>query len=77
MGASRKLGRPPGAAARYRAVAADIARCLKAGDWAAGDPIPSYKQFATKYGVGVATIRLAVRLLARKGLVRISRGDSG
>ena len=74
MDASRKPGRPPGTAARYRAVAADIARRVKAGEWAAGDPIPSYQQFAAKYGVGVATIRLAVRLLGRKGLVRILPG---
>src|SRR5579862_5474257 len=74
MRASRKLGRPSVADARYRAVATDIARRLKAGEWASGDPIPSYRQFAIKYGVGVCTVRLAVRLLGRKGLVHIVPG---
>ena len=74
MKTARRRGRPPGANARHRTIAADISRRLILGEWPAGEPIPSYRSFAKSYAVGVATIRLAVRQLGKKGLVRVQAG---
>lgn len=66
-----RRGRPPGHGARYRELAADLARRLDAGEWPSTQPMPSYRQFAHDYGVGVQAVRLALKALAAEGRVLI------
>src|SRR4051794_1174764 len=58
---------PP--AARHRRIAADLERRIAAGEGQPGDPIPSRRDMAHRYGAHEQTIRLAVNLLQQRGLL--------
>ncbi len=70
----RRRGRPPGSSSQYRAIAAELSTRLAAGEWPVGKPIPSYRQLALKYGVGIHVIQLALKELADDGHVVIRPG---
>lgn len=55
------------AAATYRRIAADLRRRIGAGEWAAGEALPSRRFMAAQYGVHEQTIRLAYVELRRTG----------
>ncbi|MFB7244676.1 GntR family transcriptional regulator [Streptomyces populi] len=55
--------------ARHRRIAADIRRRIAAGEWHPGDPLPSRTELATQLGVHPQTVRLAVVLLRRTGIL--------
>lgn len=55
--------------ARYRRIAADIARRIQAGEWPAGGPLPSRVALAAEYGVNAQTVRLAYVLLRSTGVL--------
>lgn len=57
------------AAATYRRIAADIRRRIAAGEWAAGEALPSRVFMARQYGVHEQTIRLAYVELRRTGVL--------
>lgn len=55
--------------ARFRHIAADIRRRIEAGEWTAGEALPSRREMAAAYGVHPQTMRLAHRLLRRQGVL--------
>lgn len=55
-------------------VAADLAADITAGELAAGARLPAEPDLASVYGVSRITVRRAVRDLADRGLVTVSRG---
>jgi GntR family transcriptional regulator len=55
-------------------VAADIAADIASGAVPAGARLPSEPELASVYGVSRITVRRAVRDLAGRGLVTVSRG---
>lgn len=56
----------------YERVKAQLVESIAAGEWQPGEAIPSERELATLYGVGIATIRTAVgALVAARVLDRI------
>lgn len=55
----------------YTRLAADIERRIRAGEWAAGDRLPSREEIAADYGVAERTVRRALRELQAAGLVTV------
>ncbi len=53
----------------FRRVADDIAAKIHAGILTTGEQLPSYKDLAVEYEVGLSTIRTALMLLAERGLI--------
>lgn len=64
----------PSAVARHRRIAADIERRIARGEWAPGQPLPSRAALGRDYGVHEQTIRLAVVLLQKRGVLE-SQGE--
>jgi DNA-binding GntR family transcriptional regulator len=60
----------------YLQIADDLRQRLRAGEWGAGDQLPSTADFAGAYGVARNTVRSALRLLMDDGLV-VARQGSG
>jgi GntR family transcriptional regulator len=60
--------------ARHRRIAEDIERRIANGEWAPGDGLPSRAALGREYKVHEQTIRLAVVLLQRRGVVE-SQGE--
>jgi GntR family transcriptional regulator len=59
----------PPVVARHRRVAADIERRIREGEWAPGDQLPSRAELGRDYGVHEQTIRLAMVLLQKRGVL--------
>ncbi|MCZ7413022.1 GntR family transcriptional regulator [Streptomyces sp. WMMC897] len=55
--------------ARHRGIAASVAARIASGEWAVGERLPSRAALADEYGVHEQTVRLAVRILRRQGLI--------
>jgi GntR family transcriptional regulator len=55
--------------AAHRRIAADLTRRIQQGEWQPGDQIPSRPQLAAEYDVHEQTMRLAMVLLRRRGLL--------
>jgi GntR family transcriptional regulator len=55
--------------ALHRRIAADLTRRITEGTWHPGDQLPSRAALAVEYGVHEQTLRLAVTLLRRRGLL--------
>lgn len=55
--------------AQYRRIAADIRSRIAAGEWRPGEQLPSRRTLATAYGVHEQTLRLAVVLLRKEGIL--------
>ncbi|MGO4202402.1 FCD domain-containing protein [Rhodococcus sp. TAF43] len=51
-----------------------LAQRIRTGEWAVGERIPSETELATEIGVGRSSVREAVRLLVRDGLLDVRRG---
>jgi GntR family transcriptional regulator len=60
--------------ARHRRIAADIERRIATGEWLPGDQLPSRAVLGHEYRVHEQTIRLAIVLLQRRGVVE-SQGE--
>lgn len=58
----------------YRRIAADIRSAIESGILAPGDPLPTEKALAARYGVAASTAHRAVAVLVAAGLVTSSRG---
>lgn len=54
----------------FREVADAIEARIQAGEWAAGDKLPSTTDFAASYGVSEASAYRALVLLVDRGLIR-------
>ena len=57
------------AEARHRRIAADIQRRINSGEWSPGQQLPSRVDLALEYEVHEQTMRLAVTLLRRQGVL--------
>lgn len=55
--------------ALHRRIAADVQRRIAAGEWRPGDQLPSRTELAAEYDIHPQTVRLAVGLLRRHGIV--------
>lgn len=58
----------------YQQIAADIRGAIDSGILVPGDPLPSEKALASRYGVATSTAHRAVALLVAAGRVKASRG---
>jgi DNA-binding GntR family transcriptional regulator len=58
----------------YRRIAADLRGAITSGFVAPGDPLPTMKSLAERYGVALSTAHRAVSVLVDAGLVNASRG---
>lgn len=58
----------------YQRIAADLRGAIDAGILSPGDPVPTEKALAPRYGVAASTAHRAVALLVAAGLVTASRG---
>jgi GntR family transcriptional regulator len=56
-------------APKYMAIAADLGQRIRAGEYAAGSALPSQRDLSTSYGVTLATLRQALRVLEDEGLL--------
>ncbi|MER7004634.1 GntR family transcriptional regulator [Dactylosporangium sp. NPDC000555] len=54
---------------RYRAIAADLAAKIHAGDYPAGSALPAQRELSSAYGVTLMTLRQALRQLSDEGLI--------
>ncbi|MGD7705145.1 substrate-binding domain-containing protein [Microlunatus sp. Y2014] len=52
-----------------------LLRRISAGEWAIGDRLPTERELAVSHGVGINTVRRAVGMLERAGLVRRAQGS--
>ncbi len=71
MARKAKRGRPPGSGSAYRALAEKLTQRMFEGEWKADDNLPSMRQLATEYDVGLQVVRLALRTLHEEGKIRI------
>ncbi|MGK5729748.1 GntR family transcriptional regulator [Streptomyces sp. URMC 124] len=55
--------------ALHRRIAADLVRRIQSGEWPSGAQLPSRVTLASEYSVHEQTIRLAVTLLRRRGIL--------
>lgn len=60
---------------RFHAVALAVTERIAAGEWALGERLPSERDLATTYGVGLNTVRRAVAMLERDGVVSRVQGS--
>jgi integrase len=60
--------------APYRKIARDLRGAIESGILISGNPLPSEKALAARYGVATSTAHRAVALLEASGLVRSSSG---
>jgi GntR family transcriptional regulator len=60
--------------ARYQQVADRLREAIVAGEYPAGQALPSESVLAERYGLNRTTINKAVRLLAAQGLVTVEHG---
>lgn len=60
--------------APYEQIAADLRGAITCGVLRPGDNLPTVKELATRYWVGVGTAHRAIGQLAETGLVHVSRG---
>ena len=73
-GAPRPAMEPEEFSGPYRRIAADLRGAIACGALAAGEPIPTLKALASKYGVAAGTAQRAVALLASTGHVTVRSG---
>ncbi|MFI0900486.1 GntR family transcriptional regulator [Streptomyces sp. NPDC020983] len=64
----------PSDVARHRRIAADLEQRIATGEWLPGDQLPSRVALGREYKVHEQTIRLAVLLLQRRGVLE-SQGE--
>ncbi|WP_409462770.1 GntR family transcriptional regulator [Amycolatopsis sp. GA6-003] len=55
--------------ARYRAIAADLAAKIRAGEYAPGEALPPQRELSASYGVTLMTLRQALRELSDEALI--------
>lgn len=55
-------------------IADDLERRIHRREFNAGDKLPSYRQLAVEYGVGITTISTVIALLRDRGVVYGEQG---
>lgn len=69
-----RAGAGTGAVFTYEQVAVQLSAELRRGLWSDGDPLPSEAELARSFGVGRRTVRRALALVERKGLIAKGQG---
>lgn len=59
----------------YQEVVDRLMNRIRAGEWGAGDHLPSERDLMDAYGVGRPAVREALQDLARSGIVEITHGE--
>ena len=59
---------------RYAQLSALLRRRIERGEWRAGEQVPTLEALTNEFGVARVTVRQAMNLLARDGLVSAQRG---
>jgi GntR family transcriptional regulator len=59
----------------YRQIASSVRALLVAGDFKAGDALPTVRQLALDLGINHNTVAEAYRLLAQEGWLELRRGE--
>ncbi len=68
----KRPGRPKGKDAAYRKIATRLYERLQKGEWSEGEPLPTYRQLAEEYNVGMQVVRLAMQTLRKDGKVSLN-----
>ncbi|TDQ04804.1 GntR family transcriptional regulator [Labedaea rhizosphaerae] len=55
-------------------IADDLVAAIRSGEYAPGDPLPSYKALADDYGVAIGTVQSAIAVLRERGVVVTRQG---
>lgn len=55
-------------------IADDLERQIHQGKYAVGSKLPSYRELAVAYGVGITTISLVIAILKDRGVVQGYQG---
>ena len=58
----------------WRQIADELEAEIRAGRWAPGELIPSYRQTADRYGVSITTASKAIARLTDRGLIEADPG---
>ncbi|MFA9559446.1 FadR/GntR family transcriptional regulator [Evansella sp. AB-rgal1] len=58
----------------YEKVYEAIKEKIKGGVWKPGDQIPTIPQLSKETGVGISSVREAIRILAKQGILKIEQG---
>jgi len=58
----------------YEAVYDGIRSRILNGDWAVGRRIPTIEELSREFGTGVSSVREAVKILGKQGILRIEQG---
>jgi len=62
-----------GVATQRDRIAGELRRRIQAGEWRAGERMPSYEELSRAYGVGSGVIQAALGVLKSEGLVTVAR----
>ncbi len=73
---TRRSGRPEGSVPRYRRVVEALREELKSGRWKPCEPLPSLRQMARRYRVGLQVVRSAVKVLIAEDRIKVTPGRS-
>lgn len=68
------LIQPEPGQSRYAAVAAALRQRIVDGEWPPGSALPAEDRLATEHGVALGTLRRALELLAKQGLIERRHG---
>ncbi|MCX7805807.1 MAG: GntR family transcriptional regulator [Planctomycetota bacterium] len=71
---TRRKGRPGGSVPRYRRVVEALREDLKSGRWKPGEQLPSLRQMARRYRVGLQVVRSAVKVLIAEDRIKVTPG---
>ncbi|WP_309120461.1 FCD domain-containing protein [Paenibacillus sp.] len=58
----------------YEAVYDGIRARIACGDWSVGSRIPTIEELSREFGTGVSSVREAVKILGKQGVLRIEQG---
>ncbi|TVY08690.1 FadR/GntR family transcriptional regulator [Paenibacillus cremeus] len=58
----------------YETVYDEIKRKIEAGAWLPGQQLPPLEQLSAELGVGISSVREAVRILGKQKILRIEQG---
>lgn len=58
----------------YETVYDEIKRNIKEGHWKQGEQLPPLEQLSAELGVGISSVREAVRILGKQKILRIEQG---
>ena len=75
MATQTELIKPIGRPNLTREVVNAVAQLIMQRVWGPGDPIPSEKELATRFGVGRSTVREALQSLVTLGVIEIRHGE--